>query len=46
MYVPERSLDRILELQVAGLTVVRDGHHVHVRVVELNPGDLDQATTF
>ena len=46
MYVPKRSLDRVLELEVAGLPVVRDGHHVHVRVVELHPGDLDQATTI
>ena len=29
-----------MELQVAGLPVVGDGHHVHVRVIELDPGEL------
>ena len=37
---PEGCLDGVLELEVAGLAVVGDGHHVHVRVIELDPGEL------
>ena len=37
---PEGCLDGVLELEVPGLAVVGDRHHVHVGVVELDPGQL------
>ena len=33
-------MDGILELKIARLSVVSDGHHIHLSVVELNPGQL------
>ena len=39
-FLPEWSWDWVLELEPAWLSVDLQGHHVHRRVVELDPGKL------
>ena len=38
--ISQRCLNWILELEVARLTIVGDGHHIHISVIKLNPGQL------